>query len=243
MNDRAQQESSQDRRLRGWCWLLHLYTASGAVLGLLALQAAHRGDAKSCWGWLFLALVVDSSDGTLARRLRVWERLPGIDGRRLDDIVDYFNYVIVPIYALVSFGLLPDTPLIWGLPILASALGFANVEAKTDDDYFLGFPSYWNLVAIYLHALAWPSWVNAAIIVVLAALVFAPISFIYPSKTVPYRVPTLILGGIWAMQTVALVLVPDQLPAWWLPSSLFYPVYYLSLSLHLHRHRKRAPQQ
>lgn len=217
------------------CWLLHLFTASGAFIGLLAIQAADRGQALLAFQLMMMTIVIDAADGTIARRLKVSEALPHIDGRTLDDIVDYFTYVLVPIYTLVKLNLIASSPFIWAVPVMASALGFSNVDAKTEDDYFLGFPSYWNLVALYLFCLGWPVWVNTVFVLLLAVMVFAPLRFIYPSKTVPYRIPTLVLGTIWGAQTVALVVCPDILPDWWLMGALFYPVYYVSMSLHLHR--------
>lgn len=234
-------EISTKSRVPLWaCWALHLYTASGAVVGIFALQAALNHNALLAFQLMFLTIFIDGTDGALARKMVIWERLPQIDGRRLDDVVDYFTYVIVPIFALVTLGLIPNSPWIWAPPVLASAFGFANVNAKTDDDYFLGFPSYWNLVALYLFCLGWPVWFNCAVLLILSALIFAPIRFIYPSKTKPYRIPTLVLGMIWALQTLALVACPERLPEWWLPSALFYPVYYVSLSLYLHRQTAKA---
>lgn len=204
-------------------------------MGLLALEAADHGKAASAFFWMLATILVDATDGTLARALRVSERLPKIDGRTLDDVVDYFTYVLVPVYAMVKFHVIADSVLVWAPLVLASGFGFSNVNAKTEDDYFLGFPSYWNLVALYLYSFAWPVWVNSLFVLFLSAMVFAPIRFIYPSKTKPYKLPTLLLGLLWGMQTLALVICPQLLPDWWLPSSLFYPVYYVALSLYLHK--------
>lgn len=224
-----------EQQLRRCSWALHLYTASGALLGVLALKAAACGDAIASFRWMFLAIFIDGTDGMLARKLQVWVRLPQIDGRRLDDVVDYFTYVAVPIIAMVEMGMLPDRLLIWAPPILASAFGFAHVAAKTDDDYFLGFPSYWNLVGLYVYFLHWPVWANSALILVLSALVFAPIRFVYPSKTKPFRAVTIGFGLVWTVQTLALVVCPDKLPEWWLATSLLYPIYYLAVSLYLNK--------
>lgn len=224
-----------EQRLRWCCWALHLYTASGALLGVMALKAAACGDAIASFRWMFLAIFIDGTDGTLARRLRVWERLPQIDGRKLDDVVDYFTYVAVPIIAMVEMGMLPNHILVWAPPILASAFGFANVAAKTEDDFFLGFPSYWNLVGLYVYLLGWPVWANSLLILVLSALVFAPIRFVYPSKTKPFRPLTIGFGLVWTFQTLALVVCPEKLPDWWLPTSLLYPIYYLAVSAYLNR--------
>lgn len=217
------------------CWLLHLYTASGAIFGLFAIQAATSGDVRRAFLWMLLTIFIDATDGTIARRIRVAERLPHIDGRALDDVVDYFTYVIVPVYTMTVCQIVWQSPLVWGAMVLASGFGFANVNAKTEDDFFLGFPSYWNLVALYLFCFEWPVWVNSLLVLSLSALVFAPIRFIYPSKTKPFKLTTLLLGAVWGLQTLALIVCPELLPPWWLPSSLFYPVYYVSLSLYLHK--------
>jgi phosphatidylcholine synthase len=227
----------QNRGFAGnWdCWLLHLYTAAGAFFGIQAILAANRGETFLAFQLMMLTIIIDATDGTIARKIKVAERLPHIDGRTLDDIVDFFTYVIVPTYAMVEFGLIWSHWICWAPIVLASCFGFANVNAKTEDDFFLGFPSYWNLIALYLFAFDWPVWFNSLFVLTLAALVFAPVRFIYPSKTKPFRVVTLGLGLIWGIQTLALVVCPGALPEWWLPSSLFYPIYYVSLSLYFNK--------
>jgi len=127
---------------------VHGLTASGAVVGVAALLAIGAQDFSLAALLMLVALFIDSVDGTLARAARVKEVLPRFDGRRLDDMVDYLNYVIVPCVFLVAGGLLPHW---WAAapPIPASAYGFSQVDAKTEDDFFLGFPSYWNVIAIY----------------------------------------------------------------------------------------------
>lgn len=215
------------------CWLLHCYTASGALIGILTLRAIAQGKPQQAFLWMLLSIFIDGTDGAFARRLKVGEHLPQIDGRRLDDIVDFTTYVIVPSVALVRLGLVYDTVWVWGPLVLMSALGFAHVAAKTEDDFFSGFPSYWNLVAIYLFFLDFPVAVNSLIVITLAALVLAPIRFIYPTKTLFWRPFTLIAGSIWALQLILLVVSPAGLPSWWLQSSFVFPLYYVGLSLYL----------
>ena len=132
---------------------VHLYTASGSVLGLLIVLAAFEGDVEAAL-WLGLAtLFIDGTDGMLARKFRVKETIPWFDGARLDDIVDYLTYVFAPVVLLWTTGHLPDSALGWvlaALPLLASCYQFCRVDAKTADHFFLGFPSYWNVVAFYV---------------------------------------------------------------------------------------------
>ena len=216
-------------------YLVHAYTASGVGCGWLALVAAFDGDARASLLWLVAATLIDATDGALARLADVTHTAPAIDGARLDDIVDYVTYVVVPGVLVWRLGLLPPraAPWIIAATFLASALGFARRDAKTDDHLFTGFPSYWNIVAVYLIALLPPPWVSAAILLALVVLVFVPIRYLYPSRTVFLRPLTLALGATW---TVAFVAIITQLPT---PSaalvwgSLAYPVYYLALSLWL----------
>lgn len=218
-------------------WLVHFYTALSAPLGLYAALAAFSGDFRTAFLALAVTTFIDSTDGWLARHLRVKEALPGFDGGRLDDIVDYLTYVFVPVLLTLQAGLLPQTWGIWvgAAVLLSSAYGFAQADAKvsTTDYFFTGFPSYWNIVALYLYVFSPPQTVNAAILVILAVLVFVPIRYVYPSRTLTLRGLTLGLGAAWA---VCVILMVWRLPATdgpWPALSLVFPVYYTALSLWL----------
>ncbi len=230
---------SPARRLAAWG--VHLFTASGAVAGLLALVAIARGDAAVAFWWMTYTLIVDSADGTMARAVGVKQVLPWIDGARLDDCVDYFTYVLVPAFFMVQFGLFPPVLAIpvAGLVCIASGYGFAQTSAKTADHFFTGFPSYWNVVAFYLWALDWSPWTNAAITTLLAVGVFVPLRYIYPSRTTTLRALTIGLAIAWG---IALIYAMTQLPAKNTPliaASLAFPAYYVGLSMVLH-FRKEA---
>jgi phosphatidylcholine synthase len=219
-------------------WIAHLYTALGAVLALAATVAVFEARFRDVFMLLGAATFVDATDGWLARALRVKERLPGYDGARLDDIVDYLTYVFVPVLIVIYAGLLPHgwALAVGGLVLLASAYGFGQAEAKvaTTDHFFTGFPSYWNIVAFYLYVWRLPAAINAALLVGLAILVFVPIRYVYPSRTRTLKVPTLVLGTVWA---IAMVIAIWRLPATggpWLAISLLFIVYYLGLSFYLH---------
>jgi phosphatidylcholine synthase len=211
-------------------WGVHLFTASGAVVGLLALLAAADGDPRRAALWMLLALTIDSLDGTLARAVRVWEVVPQVDGRRLDDVVDYLNYVVVPAVFLVRAGLLPH----WGfaaLPVLASAYGFAQVQAKTDDGFFLGFPSYWNVLALYCWLLELPPAANAALLALLSPLVAVPFKYLYPSRMRALRRTNHALSVVCVLLLAAAVVDPERGRArGWALLSLAYPAFYLAVS-------------
>ncbi|MGY1636424.1 CDP-alcohol phosphatidyltransferase family protein [Geodermatophilus sp. SYSU D00742] len=224
---------SHPRALRLAGAAVHLYTASGTVLALLIVLAAFDGDAVTAL-WLGLAaLVIDGTDGMLARRMRVKETIPWFDGARLDDIVDYLTYVFAPVVLLWTTGSLPGGALGWvvaALPLLASSYQFCRVDAKTDDHTFLGFPSYWNVVAFYAIVLDAAPWVTTAFVVVFAVLVFVPVRYLYPSRTTALQGLSLVLTAVWLVSYAVLLLqVPDPHPVV-VVLSLTYLVYYLGVS-------------
>jgi phosphatidylcholine synthase len=217
-------------------WLVHAYTASGIVLAFLAARAVIDFDYRTAFFWLWVQVVVDATDGLLARRARVRERIPWFDGAKLDDIADYLTYVFVPALFVWRGALVPTA---WALPVaaamlLSSAYGFNRTDAKTSDHFFTGFPSYWNVVTFYLLIAQWPSDATAAILVVFAVLVFVPMRYVYPSRTPTWRGVTNVAGAIWAG---LMLLMLWQYPAvsemvFWV--SLAYPAYYFLLSFALH---------
>ena len=231
-NAAAQPDPPAAARLTA-AWGVHLFTASGAVLGALALVAISAGALDRAALLMLAALLIDSVDGTLARKVGVSEVLPNIDGRRLDDIVDYLNFVIVPVVFMLGSGHL----LHWSLaaaPILASAYGFSQENAKTDDDFFLGWPSYWNVVAIYLWLLQISPLAGSILAVLLSIAVFVPIKYIYPSKLTVLRKTTAAGGLVWGGLMTLAVIAPEWSGQFRLLGiSLAYPAYYLGLSFWL----------
>ena len=234
--DAAQEPFVASKRLRVAGWALHAYTASGTVLALAAVTAAMDGNAVRALWILLAALVIDGTDGMLARRLRVKETIPGFDGARLDDIVDYITYAFAPMVLLWTGNYLPGG--MWGavlaaIPLLASSYQFCRTDAKTDDHFFLGFPSYWNVVAFYVVVLDVPPGVTAGILLACAVLVFVPIKYVYPSRTKVFRALNLSLAALWlVLYAVILADVPDP-NALVVALSLSYVAYYLVASMYL----------
>ncbi|HEX9445617.1 MAG TPA: CDP-diacylglycerol O-phosphatidyltransferase [Candidatus Binatia bacterium] len=223
-------------------WLVHLYSASGTVLAFFSVLLVQRGDFKSAFWLNALAVAIDASDGTLARAARVKERIPWFDGARLEDIIDYLNYVLVPSLILVYADLLPRGDALWiaALPMLASAYGFCQKEAKTADNYFLGFPSYWNIVVFYLFVLRTPVWLNGFIILALSVLVLVPIKYIYPSRTAAFQWLTLTLGAVWGVLVLLTIYYLPAPPPAVVYASLVFPAYYTALSFWLARPKRPA---
>jgi phosphatidylcholine synthase len=225
-------------------WLVHLYTALGAVVAFVTIILIEQLKFQEAFWLMSLAVFIDATDGTLARTARVKELIPWFDGDRLEDIIDYANYVIVPCWLFVHANLLPAADTVWlaSLPLLASAYGFCQKEAKTSDLFFLGFPSYWNIVVFYAYVLQSPPWINAFAILLLSALVFVPIRYVYPSRSPKFRALTNTLGTLWGLALLAIIYLLPQPPRSLILLSLLFPAYYALLSLWLNVLRQRSDQ-
>lgn len=224
---------------RAAAWLVHLYTATGALAAFFGTTAVVHGRYRDSFLLMMAATAVDATDGLFARRARVKTVLPGFDGARLDDIVDYLTFVFLPVFLLWHAGRLPAgwDWLVASVVLLSSAYGFGSADAKTSDHFFTGFPSYWNIVALYLYVAGWAPAVNGAILLTFGALVFVRIGYIYPSRTPVLRTLTLVLGVLWGAMLLAVVLALPDHRTGILLASLFYPAYYTTLSLALQGRR------
>jgi phosphatidylcholine synthase len=214
---------------------VHLYTSSGIVFSFMAALALLEVNARLFLVSLFLAVVVDATDGMLARRYRASEVLPAIDGRRMDDIIDYLTFVFLPCLGFVVFRVIePAFAFVAVLPMIASVFGFSNRMAKLDEA-FLGFPSYWNIAFLYLYVLPVPPQAVAALLVLLSLLVFVPVRYIYPTKIRRLRKLHLAMGGVCGIAAGLVCLFPG---ADWarpvLTISLIYPGFYMADSLIRH---------
>lgn len=222
------------RREKFLAWGVHLYTATGLVAAaLIAVLVVRGGDAsfRAAFALMLVATFVDSTDGWLARRARVKEVVPDFDGRTLDDIVDFQTYTSLPLLLIWRAGILMGGEALWLLlPLLASAYGFSRVNAKTDDGYFLGFPSYWNVVAFYLYMLRPPSLAALALIVILSVLTFVPSRYLYPSQRAPFSRLTTVLCVMWGVLLVIILARPTDEARPLVLVSLVFPVYYMLMS-------------
>jgi len=217
-------------------WIAHLYTATGAVLAFLAARAVVEHDYRTAFFWLGVQIVVDATDGVLARALRVDVRTPGFNGAKLDDIVDYLTYVFVPALFVWRAILVPGpwVPWVAGAMLMSSAYGFNRTDAKTADHFFTGFPSYWNIVVFYLFLLDLTPGINAAILLGFAALVFVPIRYIYPSRTPIWPWATNLFGAAWGVAGLLVLWQYPTVSRTLVLASLAYPVYYFMLSFVVH---------
>jgi phosphatidylcholine synthase len=214
-------------------WGVHLFTATGAIWGLLAILAIFEGDYKMMIVWMIVAMLVDGFDGALARWADVKKYADRLDGALLDNILDYLNYVLVPVLFIVKTDYLPAPVKFFTacLILLTSAYQFTQTDAKTDDHHFKGFPSYWNVAALYMLLMNLPPWVNFGFLMLFNVLVFIPIKYIYPTRNSYLRQLTLVLTYLYgAIGVWGLLQYPNQ-PGWVVWASFVYVVYYIGLSL------------
>jgi phosphatidylcholine synthase len=213
---------------------VHHLTATGAVLALLALRATYADDWQMMFVWLGIALFVDAIDGPLARLVGVTTVLPRFSGERLDLIVDYLTYVAVPAFALTEASLLPEAVrLPAAIAILLSSLfHVSDVNSKTEEGYFVGFPAIWNIVLLYLFALQPPPLVSLAIVTFFVLLTFVPILAVHPFRVARLRPLSFLVTLVWAGAAAMAVANPFPSPLWVQALLLLTSAYFTGVGLY-----------
>jgi phosphatidylcholine synthase len=223
-------------------WAVHGFTGSGAVLGFLAIISILDNDLIGAFLWLGLALLIDGIDGTIARKVGVSDKTPNIDGSTIDNVIDYLNYVIIPALMVYWFQLVPIG---WEIVIpagmfLVSLYTFANLNMKTSDYYFSGFPSVCNIVVLYFYILGTNEWINLCIIIFLYILTFVPIKFIHPLRVKKLRNLTIFATILWSATTLKLVTTNPEVNLFsdekivmliWIISSIYFAIVCLNRSV------------
>ena len=194
-------------------WAVHSFTASGAVLGFLAIISILNSNLVGAFLWLGLALLVDGIDGSLARKINVIDKTPNIDGSTLDNVIDYLNYVVIPSLMIYWFQMVPAG---WEIIIPAaiffvSLYTFVNVNMKTKDYYFSGFPAVWNLVILYFYILNTTKVINAIVIIICLFMTFLPIKFVHPLRVKTLKHYTIFFTIIWSATTLKLVTTSESI--------------------------------
>ena len=207
--------------IRAAAFSVHIFTAFGAALALLAMLEAVREHWAAMFQWLGVALIIDAIDGPIARRLNVKDVQPNWSGDVLDLVVDFVTYVFVPAYAIVASGLLLPVaaPLLGIAIIVTSALYFADLRMKADDNHFRGFPALWNAAAFYLFLLHWPPLSSTLLVAALVVLTFVPFHVIHPVRVQRLRSLTLALIVVWAALAI-FVIVRDFRVSWLVSAAL-----------------------
>jgi phosphatidylcholine synthase len=205
MDQTNQQDSlTTSPRMRAAAFSVHIFTALGAGIALIAMLEAVREHWAAMFAWLGVALVIDGIDGPMARRLDVARVQPNWSGEVLDLVVDFVTYVFVPAYAITASGLLMPVaaPLLGAGIVVTGALYFADRRMKTPDNHFRGFPALWNAAAFYLFLLHLPPALGSLGIAILIALTFAPFNVVHPIRVVRLRGLTLSLVAVWTVLAV-----------------------------------------
>ena len=213
---------------------VHLLTASGAVLALLALRAVHEGDWQMMFVWLGIALGVDAIDGPLARRVGVNAVLPRFSGERLDLIVDYLTYVAVPAFALTEAPLLPEAARLPAAAaiLLSSLFHVADRDSKTEEGYFVGFPAIWSIILLYLFALDLSPFASLGVVAVFVLFTFVPILAVHPFRVERLRVLTCFLTAVWASAAAVAVAHPFPSSFWVQALLILTAIYFASVGLY-----------
>lgn len=232
------QKISLSKRCVGW--LIHAFTASGACIGLLSLFAIYQHNYLWALWLMSAAVMIDAVDGMFARAINIKRVVPEIDGALLDNIVDFVNYTIVPCFFLLVTDLLPEPWRILCVMAItfASAYQFTQVDAKTSDNFFKGFPSYWNITVFYLFFWQLNDITNMIILLSLSVLSFVPIKYVYPSRldyltnNPTLRLSMVILTVMWGVATTGLLWIYPASNPVLVSISLLYVLFYLGMSLY-----------
>ncbi len=214
-------------------WTPHIVTASGLVFAFLTIIALLNSGWKLALIWMAAGVATDSVDGTMARYLNSTQKLPKFNGQLLDAIVDYVTYVIVPVLFIHIANLIPSIYNNWLLPLVlvSSSYQFAQTNAKTPDNYFTGFPSYWNIAVFYMLVIKPAPIANVILLLVLVVFIFIPIKYYYPSRTQRNRILVMTITIIWGIAGLILIsMYPTihPIPLW---TSILCSTYYIYLSI------------
>lgn len=226
-------EELGERLPEAFAWLVHLYTALGVVASLFALIAVYEGRARNAFWLLGVAVLIDGTDGIFARRADVKRWTPLFNGRKLDDIIDYLNYVFIPVFFAYRFELVTGNWIaVLAFVLIASAYGFCQETAKTHDGYFTGFPSDWNVVVFYMYVMKTTPEFNALLLCVLAIMVFIPMKYLYPTQLSKYRHFNIAFAFVWGAMGVGILYTFENPNPYLVWASLLYPAYYMLASFY-----------
>ena len=216
-------------------WSVHLFTASGLVAGFMAILAINEKDWRAAMLWLILALIIDGVDGTFARRFRVKEVLPQIDGKTIDYVIDFATYAIIPAYFFHETQLVDEA---WRLPctsliLLVSAVYYGKTGMVSNDMYFVGFPVLWNMVVFILFfVFNFSSMGNVLLIITFAIMHFLPIKFVYPSQAKKFKTLTLINTVVFIVSCIAILWFYPAQNMWWIGSIILSIGYYAAMAVY-----------
>jgi phosphatidylcholine synthase len=215
-------------------WLVNLFTASGIIAAFYAVVLISENDFRNAMWLLFLCLFIDGIDGTLARLFRTSEALPWIDGKAIDQVVDFATYAFVPAYLMYQADIFSPSlrPIAVSLILFISAFYYGKKGMVSSDMHFVGFPVLWNFVAFYLVFLSQDNRTfNFAVVLFLGVLHFVPLKFAYPSRTAILFYPTLVISLLCVASCLAILYVHPNVPNWMTLLSLATVLYFAVLAV------------
>ncbi|MDR5898464.1 CDP-alcohol phosphatidyltransferase family protein [Halomonas vilamensis] len=197
-------------------WGVHAFTASGVLLGTMAMLSLIDNNPVACLLWLGAAMLVDGVDGSLARKYEVKTTLPHFDGATLDMVIDYLTWAFIPALFIYFFVALPPHVELLAVFIilLSSMFCFCNVNMKSQDNFFVGFPAAWNIAAIYFYVLDLPPFITFATIVLLAILTVTRMKFLHPFRVRLFMPLNIAITLVWFVSATSLVLSSPEHAAW-----------------------------
>lgn len=231
MNILLSQQTRKEKIAILRAWLIHIYTALGGVLGVLAMFEAVRKEFAASFFLLFLTMIIDSTDGMLARKFKIKKVLPQFDGSTLDNVVDTLTFAWVPILLMYQMDIVSN-PAILLIPTVATLYAYGQSNMKSEEGFFIGFPTYWSVVALYMWMFNLSDSVSTAIIVICGILSFVPTRYLYPSKNAYLRNITWPLTAFWFI-IVLRVLMTDTPNSTLAHISIIYPIYYIVVSFYV----------
>lgn len=238
LNEQIEKKVPFFQRFTGY--MIHGFTASGACIGLFALLAIYQQNYLLALWLMGAAILIDAVDGMFARLVNIKVAVPEVDGTLLDNIVDFFNYTLVPCFFLLVTNLLPETWRILCVMFItfSSAYQFTQVDAKTEDHFFKGFPSYWNIAIFYLFFFQLTPFTNMMVLMALAILSFVPIKYVYPSRldylteNIYLRISMVVTTVLWGAAIFGLLWLYPQSNQFLVGVSLGYGLLYIFISLY-----------
>ncbi|MGB1217195.1 MAG: CDP-alcohol phosphatidyltransferase family protein [Saprospiraceae bacterium] len=237
---------------KGLAWFVHLFTASGIVFAFLAILAVANHRFMECLVWLIVCFFIDGVDGMMARKFKVKEVLPFMDGKHIDFVVDFTTYAIIPAYFMYEAFWMVDGVKMYFLPqvewvrfgicslvLLVSAIYYGKEPMVSEDMYFIGFPVLWNIVVFYLFVVVqFNPWVNVAWLVLFAILHFVPLKYAYPSQNKTLRNMALISVVVFFATNVWLMNIHPIRPLYLVIPSLLVVVYMFGFTLYVSLFKK-----
>ena len=189
-------------------WCIHLLTCSGLVAGFLSLINVFENNQAGAFLWLGVALIIDAIDGSLARKFEVAKNVKNIDGKMLDSVIDFFNYIIIPSIMIYWFDIVPMyfeivIPLII---LVISAISYSNNNLMSSDNFYKGFPCIWNILLLYIYFFDFNSMTNLFLISFCIILKFIPLKYVHPLRVKKYKIQSTIFMALWFISTLKLLI-------------------------------------